>query len=128
METREKTLLVLDDEKQFLSVIERYFKAGGWKVDCTSEREEAEALILNQRYEVVLTDLFLNSANEADGLTLLRFVKHQFPQTVVVLLTAHLTGAVRHAAHELGAEAILSKPQPLSTIAFVIDDLRKNKA
>jgi CheY-like chemotaxis protein len=121
-------MLVLDDEKQFLSVIERYFKGGGWKVDCTTEREEAEALMLNNRYEVVLTDLFLNSAQEADGLTLLRFVKYQFPRTIVVLLTAHLTGAVRHAAQELGAEAILPKPQMLSSIAFVIDDLWRNRA
>jgi CheY-like chemotaxis protein len=127
VKTKQKTMLVLDDEKQFLSVLERYFKAGGWNVDCTTEREEAEALMLINRYEVVLTHLFLNAAQESDGLTLLRFVKYHFPRTIVVLLTAHLTGAVRHAAQELGAEAVLPKPQPLSAVATVIDDIWRNK-
>ena len=120
-------MLLVDDERQFLSVMERYFKMFGWAVDCTREREEAEALMLSYSYHVVLTDLFLTPTRESDGLTLIRFAKYKFPRTIVILLTAHCDEEVRKAAHESGADAVLTKPKPLSEIAVVVDDLWRNR-
>ena len=119
-------MLVVDDKGMLLSVFQRYFKKRGWDVDCTMEREEAEALILQSDYGVVITDLCLTSTREFDGLTLLRFVKQRFPRTIVILLTANGNPEIRRTACELGADAFMSKPQPLSSITAAIDDFGRN--
>src|SRR5260221_8949747 len=122
-----KKMLVVDDKGMLLSLFDRYFTARGWDVDCTREREEAEALILKSDYGVVVTDLCLTSTREFDGLTLLRFIKQRFPRTVVILLTGNGNQEIRRTACELGADAFMSKPQALSSIATAIDDFGRNR-
>ncbi len=114
-------LLVLDDEEGLLTLMELYFTGRGWEVDCTAEREEAEALLSNHNYSAVVTDLFLSPAPEAEGLTLTRFVKYRYPQIRVVILSACGAPEIQTAARTAGVDAFLEKPFSLPMLAGLLE-------
>lgn len=121
-------LLVLDDEKGLLAVMEIYFRAQGWEVDCTAEREEAEALLSKHNYSAVVTDLYLSPTRQTDGLTLTQFIKYRCPQICVVVLTAHGSPEIQTAARNAGVDAFLEKPLTLPALAGTLRGLMERQS
>ena len=52
-------MLVVDDEEPILFAMREYFSTCGYEVDCARELEEAEALISNVQYALVIADMRL---------------------------------------------------------------------
>ena len=116
-------MLVVDDDATILDALRRFFGTRGWDVDVTTEREEAEALLVHRRYDLVLADVCLTTGGR-DGLELLRVVREHRRGTRVVLLTGYGVEAISAVATELGASAVLEKPIPLPLLEAAIDRLR----
>ena len=116
-------ILIVDDESAVLFGLRKYFDGLGYNVDCASELEEALALIAHVVYQVVLVDMRLTGTHGAEGLDVIGFVRETSPRTRVVLLTAYGSAELTAEARQRGADAVLSKPKPLSEIAQVVQDL-----
>src|SRR5689334_21869491 len=93
-----KHVLMVDDELSLLTPMARYFKRLGCAVATAREREEAEALLENQLFDLVILDLALTPYG-VEGLDILREIRYGSMGTPVVILSALLTP-------ELEAEAM----------------------
>jgi two-component system, NtrC family, response regulator AtoC len=112
-------ILVVDDEESILFAMEQYFTARGCTVDCARELEEAQALLTNIYYHLVLADLRLAGINSVEGLDLVSTVRERCPNTRIMVLTAHGSPEVEAEAWRRGAHAFLHKTMPLGDVARV---------
>ncbi|HKQ07987.1 MAG TPA: response regulator [Blastocatellia bacterium] len=120
-------ILVVDDEEPILFAIKEYFMMHGYEVDCASEFEEAEALLANIQYSVVIADLRLTGINGAEGIELVAFVRERCPRTQIIILTAYGSLEIEEEAMGRGVDAFLRKPIPLPQLAqivFALDESR----
>jgi DNA-binding response OmpR family regulator len=113
-------LLLVEDEPTVLAALRKYFDAAGADVDCARELEEAEAMIANKDYDVVIADLRLSWNCAIEGLEILRFIRRHSRQTHVIILSAYASQDIRESAESLGADAFISKPTPLPQIAETV--------
>ncbi len=116
-------LLVIDDERPILFAIEQYFTTLGYEVDAAAERGEAEALLAAKQYSVVIADLHLTSVRGQEGLELVDFIRRRCLRTRIILLTAFGSSEIEREAYNRGADAFLSKPQPLAKLHQTIISL-----
>jgi DNA-binding response OmpR family regulator len=113
-------LLLVEDEPTAVAALRKFFSAAGVDVDCASELEEAEALIVTTDYDVVIADLRLSWNYATEGLEILRFVRCHSRHTHVIILSAHASEDIRESADALGADAFIAKPAPLPQIAETV--------
>src|SRR5437016_1439872 len=115
-----RRVLIVDDETSLLYAARQYLTDHGFEVECAQELEEAQALLANLSFDVVVTDIRLTALQGAEGLHVLDFIRHRNLTVPVVVLTAHATAAVEQEARRLGADAIFYKPVALSQLAAEI--------
>ena len=113
-------MLIVEDEFTVLFALRKYFAAAGYHVDSARELEEAQALIVTNQYHIVIADLRLSGSSAAEGLEVLRFVRHHSRGTKVVILTAYGSVEIQSSARLLGAAAFLQKPAPLPEIRATV--------
>lgn len=116
-------ILIVEDEQTISFAMKTYLSILGFKVDCARELEEAEALLSNLDYSVVVADLRLTGVGSEEGLEIINFVRRNCPKTKVILLTAYKTTALEFEARRRGANFVLSKPQPLVVIKDIVTEL-----
>jgi DNA-binding NtrC family response regulator len=115
-------ILIVDDLKEILLTMSRYFAIHGYDVDCASEKEEAEALISANNYAVVVTDLHLTPVKSNEGLDIVRLLHHESPETKVIMLTAYSTEEVEKEADKHGIAMFLRKPISLPVLRQAVQD------
>jgi len=118
-----KKLLVVDNEETILFALQRYFKRVGFDVDIATELEEAEALAVHTKYDLVITDVALTTTGSTEGLEIVRHLRTTRSTARVIMLTAYGTPNVESEAYRRGADAFLHKPRPLAEIARVAEQL-----
>ena len=116
-------LLVVDDEESICFSMSEYFSQHGFTVDTAREIEEAEGLIKETDYQVIIQDLRLGVDLRHDGLEIIKLVHEQNPETRIVVLTSYGSPEVEAEARRAGADAFLRKPKPLSQVAQVVQGL-----
>jgi DNA-binding response OmpR family regulator len=106
-------ILVVDDERTVRLMLETALRAQGYKVNVAANGREALIEIEDQQFDLVLLDLQLG---DTDGIEVLQAVKVRWPETEVILLTAH--GSVNSAIAALrhGAFDYLLKPAQVNDI------------
>ena len=118
-----KRILFVDDETTLLFAAQQYLTDVGFEVECACELEEAQALLSNLSFDVVITDIRLTSLQGAEGLHVLDFIRDRGIAVRVIVMTAHATNDIEREARRLGAEVIFYKPIPLPELAAAIDQL-----
>jgi len=113
-------ILVVDDEDAILFSLKSYFESYGYVVDCAREMEEAQAMLTQIRYDVVIADMRLTGSHGAQGLEIIGQVKEQCPWTSTILLSAHWTAEIEKEARSRGVVAFLQKPMPLAELAQIV--------
>ena len=116
-------LLVVDDEEAICFSMSEYFSLHGYEVDTAREMDEAEKLLDQSDYKVVIQDLRLSLTSHSDGLEMIRSIRAHNPQTRIIVLTAYGSAEVEDEARRCGADAFLRKPKPLSQVAQVVQGL-----
>ena len=111
-------VLLIEDEESLLTPIARYLERLGGTVLTAREREEAEALLENGRFDLIVLDLALSSYG-LEGLDLLRSIRQAGIGTPVLVLSGLVNADVEAEAVRRGAHAVLPKPQPLPELARV---------
>lgn len=100
-----------------------YFTALGYQVDCTRELVEAQALLAQMSYAVVIADLRLTGSSGTEGLELLDDIRQRCPATRGIILTAYGSPEIEQEARQRGAEAFLHKRMSLPEVAQVVAEL-----
>lgn len=94
---RELGVLVVDDDSEILSVIERMFSHFKVKVDCVMSATEALAQMRAKSYTTMITDLDMPGM---DGLELAHKARELLPHLNVVLFTGNTTERVLNLAFD----------------------------
>jgi len=123
VEPGSQNLLVVDDEESICFSMSEYFSQHGFKVDTAREMEEAEGLIKETDYKVIIQDLRLGVARQPDGIEIIKLVHKRNPDTRIVVLTSYGSPETEAEARRAGADAFLRKPKPLSHVAQVVHGL-----
>jgi len=120
---------VIDDEESILFAMWDFLTQRGYEVDQARSRREAEDLLeTGAPYALVIADLRLDVSDPRGGLRILRRVRQSSPKTRTILLTAFGSPDVEAELAAVGADRLLSKPQPLERIAREVDLLLANGA
>ncbi|MBT3604815.1 MAG: response regulator [Candidatus Latescibacteria bacterium] len=79
-------ILLVDDERDVLLVLEDLFTSRGYHVTTASDGTEALERLKNESPDLILSDYRMN---EMDGITLLKETRDVCPDAIRILLTAH---------------------------------------
>jgi signal transduction histidine kinase len=103
----EARLLVVDDEESLRITTAAILEKEGYFVNTAASGEEAISLLESTEYDLVLTDLHMESG---DGLSVLSELRRRAPLTISVVLTGFASVESAIAALQEGAYDYLVKP------------------
>src|SRR5438445_8665594 len=116
------TILVVDDEKNYLWMLEELFQSEGYEVLTCERAEDALPLLTEGRVDLLLTDLRMA---EMDGMALLGRVREMSPASSTIIMTAFGTVERAVEAMRLRAYDFILKPvnqaHPLRTVAKALE-------
>lgn len=115
-------VLVVDDDVWLLEVIAGHLRTEGYDVDTATEAEEAEALLANYTYSLVITDLALSRFGFR-GLELLEYTWEICHRPKIIVLTNHTDAAIQAEATARGVDKFMAKPVRLRQLSQVTAQL-----
>jgi DNA-binding NtrC family response regulator len=107
-----RSILLVDDDPEILSVLTRFFERKGWQVLRASDALTVSELYDRERPDIVLLDI--NLPGSIGGLKILEVLRARDPDAAVIMLTGQSDLPTAVAAMQLGAENFLPKPVELS--------------
>ncbi len=117
------TIVVADDDLDYHLLIRHLLATVSDTMNIVGEAadgEEALALALRERPDIVITDLVMPRLN---GVELTRRIRQELPQTKVILMSSHAEDAYRLMASDSGADAFVSKRVIDSSLLPAIRDV-----
>jgi len=100
-------ILVVDDDPSLRRVLQVQLEQEGYEVAVTASAQQTLSLLQLRHFDLVITDLKMP---EMSGLELLKHVRSQHPQTIIIMLTAFGTVDTAVEAMKAGAYDYLTKP------------------
>lgn len=113
-----RSILVVDDDETFNTVLKRALTRRGFTVDSAGDAEAALAQARRRPPEAVVLDLNLGSAS---GLSLIRPLLDISPSCRIVVLTGYASIATTVEAIKLGATQYFAKPVEVDAIVAAIN-------
>ncbi len=106
---RNKSILVIDDDKSLLRALKKVLNSEGASVTCTEWAGDAmEILTARQKpIDLVITDLRMPLVT---GMTVVYAIHEVFPELPVIVLTAFGNSELKAECLKEGATAFLEKP------------------
>ena len=102
--SRGKHVVVVDDDRAVLGLVERWLTAAGFSVVTCDGYEAAKEYLSAMTPDVLLTDVRLGAFN---GLQLVILAKERGPRTTIVVMSAFDDPSLRKEAMVCGAEYIM---------------------
>jgi len=117
-----KTIMVVDDEKRLVSLVESYLSQEGYRVVSAYNGKEALTVARREKPDLIVLDVMMP---EMDGYEFMR--KHRSDSnTPIILLTARVDDEEKVIGLEVGADDYMTKPfRPRELVARVRAVLRR---
>ncbi len=119
------TILVVDDDPVIRRLLEQRLVKQSYGVSVAENGHQAEALLQEQAFDVVLTDLMMPGG--IGGIEVLEITKNLYPDTQVVLITAHSSVDSAVEAMKKGAADYLEKPINFDELFLRLDKIANIK-
>jgi DNA-binding NtrC family response regulator len=114
----ECTVLLVDDEPDFVTVLAERLAARGLAVTTATRGEEAVTKVRTKAFDAILLDMAMPGMDGVETLTRLLAIN---PDLQVILLTGRATLGQAVAAMKLGALDLIEKPAAIETLVEKID-------
>ncbi len=111
------SLLIVDDEAIAARNLAHVMRTAGYDVVMANSGPEGLALIGQRPFDLLLTDLRMESV---DGLDLLRACKARYPDSEIIVITGYATTETAVAAMKQGAFHYIAKPFHLDEVRQVV--------
>ncbi len=111
-------ILVIDDEVDLAASCQRLLQSKGYEVRVAASAEEGLQKIAEEEYQLVLTDLKMPGMG---GMELLRVLRADYPEVLVIMMTAYSTVEDAVEAMSLGAANFVPKPFTPDHLLIVIE-------
>jgi two-component system NtrC family response regulator len=118
------SILAVDDEESFLTLVEAILGELGYKVETARDGVAAINALQTKPYDLVLLDVKMP---RVDGIEVLRFIRGHYLDTQVIMITGG--GDIRLAVEcmQIGAFHYLTKPCSTDELTTVIDHALEQK-
>ncbi len=122
-EELEASILLVDDEEEFLKVLSERLESRGMKVDTSTTGESAIEKAKARGFDAIVVDLAMPGV---DGMETLKHIKSENPDVQIIMLTGHATVDKSVEAIREGAVDFMEKPVDLPKLLKKIEEA-KNK-
>ena len=112
-----ESICIVDDEPSILNTLSSILEDEGYQVSCAKNGVEALKLIRSETPDLVLLDIWMP---EIDGLEILKRVRQQFPNLLVVIMSGHGSIETAVKSTKLGAYDYLEKPLDLEKVTILV--------
>lgn len=116
-------ILLIDDEEAILFSYKKLLGGEFVEVDVCVSLEEALAMMRDNSYSAIITDLRLSHSDSNEGLEILQYAREHAPSTPVLFLTGYGSEEIKDKAIALGAYCYFDKPVRVSAIFTVLKEL-----
>ena len=120
----EFSVLLVDDEEDFLRTIIKRLSKRGIRAQGASRGEQALAMLAEEARDVVVLDVKMPGM---DGIEVLKRIKAQWPTTEVIMLTGHASIDAAMEGMGCGAFDYLMKPADLEDLLYKLEDAYRKK-
>lgn len=117
------TALIIDDEFDICFLLSRILRSNNLIVQFANSISEGKDSLSKLNPNVLFLD---NHLPDGYGIDFISYVKEQYPETKIVMVTAHDTNEDRKRALEKGADVFISKPFSAAEIKNVIQQVYKD--
>jgi two-component system response regulator PilR (NtrC family) len=101
------SVLVVDDNREHCQALTKIFDRAGYRVGTATDGQQALKLLMDQPFDLVLTDLRMPRMN---GLDLLLNIRAMNPHVAVIIITAFGEWTTYMQAMDCGCVDYLNKP------------------
>jgi len=112
-----KRVLVVDDEENLRRVTQLKLQQAGYEATTASDGSQALELLARHPQDLIITDLKMPGMS---GIDLLRRVKEEYPEVIVIVVTAFGTIESAVEAMRLGAHDYIIKPVHADALKLVV--------
>ncbi len=123
-ETKRLKILIVDDEIDYLELIERYVASFGYDCITAEDGEQALDCLKNNDIDLVLTDMLMPNM---DGMQLLLKIQEEFPQVATIILTGYGKSYSFKDIIQAGAYEFLEKPVNKDALEAKIERVFREK-
>jgi len=117
-------ILVVDDEHEFLELMNNRMQKRGFTVSVAPTGEKALEMVEKEAFDAMVLDVKMPGI---DGIEVLRRVKQMRPELPVLLLTGHASIEAAMTGVETGAVDYLLKPVPINDLIMRLRDIAARK-
>jgi two-component system response regulator HydG len=118
-------ILVIEDDISFCKLLEKFLTKNKYEVSVAFSASEARAIIKNESFDLILTDLRLP---DSDGIGLMSEFKNEYPEVPVILMTGYSDVNTAVKAIKNGAADYISKPfNPDEVLLVITNALQTSK-
>jgi len=117
-------ILVADDEQSMREFLDIMLKKEGYKVSLASNGEEVVKLVDNDLFDLILLDIRMP---KLDGISALKKIKGNSPETIVIMITAYASADTAIKAMKEGAYDYITKPFKVEEIKLIIKNALEKK-
>ena len=118
-----KTIMIVDDEKRLVSLVESYLIQEGYRVVSANNGKEALPIASREKPDLIILDIMMP---ELDGYGFMREHRKEL-DTPIIMLTARVDDDERVIGLELGADDYVTKPfRPRELVARIRVILRRS--
>ncbi len=118
-----KRVLIADDDKSLLWVLERFFKDKRFDCVCATDGHEAQRLLETERVDLALIDINMPGKT---GLQILKELKGAKGLPPIIIMTADATMENTISAMRYGAFDYISKPVDLDELEIIVTRAMEN--
>ncbi|MBZ5593433.1 MAG: response regulator [Acidobacteriia bacterium] len=102
-----RSVLVIDDETSVQALLRQVLVAEGYRVAAVRTARQALAVIRDEGFELVISDI---SLPDADGIELVRQICSEFPHVRVIAMSGFMAAIPMAMLRNAGTAAMLQKP------------------
>ena len=114
-----RTVLIVDDSRAVIDVLEAAFEEAGYAVTVAADGEEVFRKMAASNPDAVLLDIYMPKINGADVCRLVKAHPH-WKKTYLLLMSSRISDREVEMYRRLGADEILKKPfDPAHAVGLV---------
>ena len=117
-------ILLVDDEEPSRTALLLLLKHSGYTVTGVGSGSEAFKLLASERFDIVISDLFLP---DCTGLDILKKVKGLSTAMEVIMITGHASAETAVKAMKEGAFDYITKPLNIDELRIILEKALENK-
>jgi CheY-like chemotaxis protein len=108
-----KRILVVDDDPRVREVLSAMLESAGYEVSLAPNGRDAVAILENQEFTAILTDLVMP---EQEGIETIKLIRKDYPDLKIIAMSGAFGGDYLRIAGYLGAHSTLAKPINMETL------------